>query len=91
MTELLAEIFKGQRGGKSMEGLRIVLLWEESVSREIANQTEAIKVKNKILYVKTKAPVWSQELNLLKKELLNRINEKAGYIALRDIRFGAGG
>lgn len=91
MTQLLAEVFKDRRSGKSIQGLRIVLLWEESVSSEIAKQTEAIKVKNKVLYVKTKAPVWAQELNLLKKELLDRINEKAGFFAVRDIRFKAGG
>ncbi len=91
MTELLAEIFKGQKVDKGIREARIVLLWEGAVSPEIARQTEAVKVKNRVLYVNTKSPVWAQELNFFKKEVIDKINQKAGFMAVRDIRFRAGG
>lgn len=91
MTLLLADILKNNSFNKGMRDGRVVLLWEESVSAEIARQTEAVKVRNRILHVNTKSPVWAQELNFLKKEIMDRINEKAGYVAVRDIRFKSGG
>lgn len=91
MTQLLADILKQPRISKGINAGWTVLLWEQSVSPEIAKQTEAIKVKNRVLYVNTKSPVWAQELNFLKKDIMDRINEKAGCAAVRDIRFRAGG
>jgi predicted nucleic acid-binding Zn ribbon protein len=91
LTQLLAEILKKPEASRVIRSGLIVLLWEESISQEIAKQTEAVKVKNRILYVNAKSPVWAQELNFLKKEIMDRINEKAGFMAVKDIRFKAGG
>ena len=91
MTLLLADIFKNNSFNKGIRDGQTVLLWEASVSAEIARQTEAVKVRNRVLYINTKSPVWAQELNFLKKEIIDRINEKAGYRALCDIRFKSGG
>ncbi|MFA4967243.1 MAG: DUF721 domain-containing protein [Candidatus Margulisiibacteriota bacterium] len=91
MTQLLADILKRPQISKGIKAGWTVLLWEESVSTEIAKQTEAVKVKNRVLYVNTKSPVWAQELNFLKKEIMDRMNEKAGFSAVKDIRFKAGG
>ena len=66
MTELLADILNNPRAGKAIENSRIVLLWNQCVSAEIAKQTEPVKVSNRILVVETKSPVWAQELNFLK-------------------------
>lgn len=90
MIELLGDVLKSQQTGGIRDG-RIALLWEETVTPEIAKQTEAVKVRNRVLYIKTKSPVWAQELNLLKIELMERINQRAGFSAVRDIRFKAGG
>jgi len=91
LTQLLADILKRPQISKGIKAGWTVLLWEESVSTEIAKQTEAVKVKNRVLYVNTKSPVWAQELNFLKKEIMDRMNEKAGFSAVKDIRFKAGG
>ncbi len=91
MTELLADILNNPRAGKAIENSRIVLLWNQCVSAEIAKQTEPVKVSNRILVVETKSPVWAQELNFLKKDIMDLINQRAGYPAIRDIRFKAGG
>jgi len=91
LTELLAEIFNKKGAPKIIEGSRIVLLWKRCVPENISRQTEAVKVSNRILVVETKSPVWAQELNFIKKELMDKINDVAGYEAIRDIRFKAGG
>ncbi|KAF0134912.1 MAG: hypothetical protein FD145_293 [Candidatus Saganbacteria bacterium] len=91
MTELLSEILKGSEINKLIKNANIVLLWSECVPREIAKNTEAIKIRNKVLYVDAKTSVWAQELNFLKKEILEKINEIAGFKAVADIRFKAGG
>lgn len=91
MTQLLAEVLKNKSIGKAILAGRVALLWAEVVTEEISRQTEAIKVKNRVLYVNTKSPVWAQELNFLKKEIIDKINAMAGLEAVKDIRFKAGG
>jgi predicted nucleic acid-binding Zn ribbon protein len=91
LTEALADIFKKAGASKLIEYSKIVLLWKDCVTPEIAKQTEAVKIRNRILYVETRSPVWAQELNFFKEDIKEKLNQKAGYQAINDIRFKAGG
>lgn len=91
MTQLLADILKEGTLGRAVREGRVVTLWETTVSSEIARHTEAVKIHRKTLYVNVKSPVWAQELNFLKVQIIDKINQAAGYPAIKDIRFKAGG
>ena len=88
MTQLLKDILGDLSCARDA---RVILLWTESVSAEIARHTEPVKIRNRVLYVNTKSPVWAQELGFLKPEIIRKLNEKAGFDAVQDIRFKAGG
>ncbi|MBI5699169.1 DUF721 domain-containing protein [Candidatus Saganbacteria bacterium] len=87
MTQLLKDILQDS---KRLRSLNAVLLWAGVVEQGIARHTEAIKLQRGILYVATKSPAWSQELNFLKVDLIEKLNRCAGYRAVRDIRFKYG-
>lgn len=91
MTELLADIFNTSKSGTAVRSGNLTLMWDKVVSGEIARFTEAVKVSRQVLYVEVKSPVWAQELNFLKPEIMQKLNQKAGYPAIKDIRFKAGG
>jgi hypothetical protein len=67
--------------------LRAVSAWEEVVGDAIKEATQAQKIKNGILYVKTKSPSWSSELKALEISIKKQINSKVGAEVVREIRF----
>ncbi len=87
MTQLLKDILQES---KRLRSLNAVLLWDGVVERGIARHTEALKLQRGVLYVLTKSPAWAQELNFLKVDLIEKLNQRAGYRAVRDIRFKYG-
>lgn len=88
MTQLLKDIFQGDN---ILKGLNSVLLWDIVVDEKIKKHTKAIKLQRGVMYVITDNSVWAQELNFFKKEIIDKINSKAGNKAVRDIRFKVGG
>lgn len=80
-------------GGKgSVPGLRDILSagaiaakWSELVGARVACKTAPLRLKNKILLVRTPSPTWSHQLALFKPTILQKLNE-AGF-EVEDIRF----
>jgi predicted nucleic acid-binding Zn ribbon protein len=91
LTELLSDVLKRGALASLVRNGKLILLWESAVSDEISKQTEAVNVFRRILYVNVKSSVWAQELRFLKGEIVNKINKLAGYKAIIDIQFKAGG
>lgn len=64
-----------------------LLSWEEVVGKQIANVTRAVKISKGILYIQVKTSTWRNELVLRKKEIIDRLNTKAGTQVIKDIKF----
>lgn len=74
-----------------IKNCQLVSLWEEVVDERVKKHTEAVKVKNKTLYVQTSTSTWAQELSFLKRDILKKLNKMAGDDAFSDIRFKSSG
>jgi predicted nucleic acid-binding Zn ribbon protein len=89
LAELLTE---GRSGfGRAIEICRLLAAWKEAVGERVSQHTEAIKIRNQVLYVSTSSPAWAQELTFLKEELIKKFNIRTGKENIRDIKFSAGG
>lgn len=64
-----------------------VQAWPEVVGAHIAGVTEAKSIRQGVLVVHAKHPVWRHELSLRKGELRDRLNERLGNAVVKDIRF----
>ena len=64
-----------------------VSLWPTAVGKKIADNTTVQDVKHGILIVHAKSPVWAQELQFKKKEILSNLNSSLGKKTIKDIRF----
>ena len=93
MAQKLAEVLAGiqGRGDNALGICRLLSLWERVVDERVGRQTEAIKIRNRVLYVSTTTSAWAQELSFLKREIISKFNAAAGREAIHDIRFRAGG
>ena len=72
---------------KAIKQESAVFLWERVVGQTISNVTKAEKVDKGVLTVKTQSPTWRQELHMQKKEIIDKINNKIGSKAIKEIRF----
>lgn len=61
--------------------------WAEIVGEQIARVSEAVRVDHGVLVVRVTNGPWRNELNLMKSEILAKVNQAAGQTRLRDIRF----
>ena len=72
---------------KALKQESAVFLWGEVVGKRISSVTTAEKVDKGVLTVKTESPTWRQELHMQKKEIIDKINNKIGSKAIKEIRF----
>lgn len=72
---------------KALKQESAIFLWKEVVGKTVSTVTEAKKVENGILLIKTQSPTWRQELYMQKENILNKINRKIGSRAIKEIRF----
>ena len=64
-----------------------VNLWPIAVGKKIAENTTVQDVKHGVLIVRVDSPIWAQELQFQKKEVLLKINKTLGKKTIKDIRF----
>jgi hypothetical protein len=64
--------------------------WEKTVGSAIFQQTRPEKIRNKTLYLKVSSPIWMQQLQFMKQELIAKVNAALGKEAVHNIFFNVG-
>jgi len=64
-----------------------VLRWNEVVGEKIASVTEAVKIEKGVLVVRVQNGPWRNELNLLKNDVIEKMNTVLGEKLVQEIRF----
>lgn len=78
-----------RRSGLSekVEAASVIPRWEEIVGPQIARVTRAVRVSDGTLFVAVRSSSWMSELNLMKSDLLRRINAGRGAGRIEQIVF----
>jgi predicted nucleic acid-binding Zn ribbon protein len=66
---------------------RTLSVWQEIVGKKAGENTEATGIENGILTIKSSNAVWRQELQLIKTDLINKLNGETGKTTVKDIKF----
>jgi hypothetical protein len=64
--------------------------WEEAVGPQIARAARPVALRNGVLLVHVKHPVWMQELVAMRETLLRRVRRVASASVVKDLRFRVG-
>ena len=83
----LKKFIKKQGLEKEIYQQKAVGVWEEVVGKKIKENTEPVDVRFGVLTVKTSSPVWRQELQFQKKNIVDLINKKLKKTTIKDVRF----
>lgn len=61
--------------------------WGEVVGKKVSENTTPESANHGILTVRVSTPAWRQELQFQKEEIIEKLNNKIGENAIKDIKF----
>ena len=70
-----------------LKELEAVRRFKEIVGERIAQQAEAVAIKDGRLQVRVSSPAWRQELTYSKQEIIDSLNSALGEKVVTDIHF----
>lgn len=66
---------------------KALLVWEELVGERIAGKTNPLYARDGNLVVEVENSTWMNELQFLKREIIEKLNKKLGQWVINDIHF----
>lgn len=87
---VLQQAVKASRLDVDLDACRIWKQWNHVVGPTIAKNTRPEAVRGKLLLVNVTSAPWMQQLQFLKPELIEKLNEALGKELVGDIRFKIG-
>ena len=84
---LVEAVLNKASGGRERrpESLAAVAAWSEVVGERLSAISRATELKDGRLFVEVQAPAWKQELILLKRNLIRKMNRRLGDGLVGDI------
>jgi len=90
LGDVLQRALKRREVFVPFEDQKLLEIWRQSVGPQIAIRTHPENIKRGTLFVKVATSVWMQELQYMKKEIIERINRLYGQESVQNIRFVIG-
>ena len=87
---ILQQAIKATRIDVDLDAFRLWQQWKDVVGPEIAENTKPEAIKGKLLLVNVSSAPWMQQLQFLKPELIEKLNQALGKELVKDIRFKIG-
>ncbi len=87
---VLQQAMEASRIDIDLDAYRLWQQWDHVVGTTIAQNTRPEAIKGKLLLVNVSSAPWMQQLQFLKPELIEKLNETLGKEVVGDIRFKIG-
>lgn len=86
ISELLSQYLRQQGMETPLLQRRIVDTWDSLMGPDIAQYTTEKFIKNQILFVKILNPALRQDLNMMRSQLVKRLNDAVGSQIITEVR-----
>ena len=73
--------------GRDFSAHMAVYYWPEIVGKGIAEHVKALRIENKILFLYSENPSWSNQIMYMKMDIISKVNHYMGARVIEDIRF----
>ena len=85
IAEAVTDYIKEMNLGEKLSEVGVINSWEETVGKAISSRTTKIYIKDHVLYVHLSSSVVRNELFMLREVLREKLNQKAGTEAIKEI------
>jgi predicted nucleic acid-binding Zn ribbon protein len=87
LKDLVKSMFDSYKLGDKYDEVGVINSWEQIVGGMIAQKTEKLYIKDKVLYLTLKSAPLKNELRYHKLVLIEKVNTFAGREMIKDINF----
>jgi len=88
--EVLATAFKRKKMPVHVTDQHLSHAWDNAVGSIIAANTRAHNIKNGTLFVKVSTSTWMQQLQFMKREIMDKVNAALEKQSIKNIHFSIG-
>jgi len=85
LAQLLGDAMRSTGLGKRLQEYQAVEAWPEVVGELVAEHSKATSIREGTLFVDVTSSVWMQELQLLRGEIIERLNEYLGRSYVKQV------
>jgi len=85
IKDLIEAFMKRSGADKKIAENRLIRAWDELLGKTVGRYTRNVYIKDRKLYVSISSSIVKAELHMIKDQLINRLNEKAGKNIIDDI------
>lgn len=87
LKDLIKQLLESYKLQDGITRTRLIGSWGKIAGKYIADQTENIYIKNKVLYLKLKSPALKHELSFAKSKLISTLNKHVDQEVITEIVF----
>jgi predicted nucleic acid-binding Zn ribbon protein len=87
---IIADVLKTYRRDSDGELIQVWRVWDGIVGDVIAQNARPAAFKGKILLVHVTSSTWVHQLQFLKKEMIDKLNDELGKGLIDDLKFKIG-
>ena len=87
INQAIKDLIKREHLQEGFNEQKAMKLWNNVVGELVANNTKPISISRGVLNIETKTPVWRQELQIQKGNIITKINKNFKTKVIKDIRF----
>lgn len=87
ISSVLADVLEQHGVQKQIERMSVLELWPDIVGEQLGKVTRAKAVDDAALVVEVQSSAWLMELNMMRGEFLERVNERLQAAPLERIVF----
>lgn len=85
ITSLLGEMLKKPGIGEQITRHQAWLIWDQIVGKQIAARARPLRLRQGTLEIQVDHPVWMQQLQMMKTQILDKINERVPAAGITDL------
>ncbi|MGN6179206.1 MAG: DUF721 domain-containing protein [Mucilaginibacter sp.] len=87
LKEAIEQMLQVYKIKKRYEETGVIAHWPELVGKSVANRTKEIYIYDKKLFLRIESSVIKNELIMMRRQIIDKINEKAQEILVEDVVF----
>ncbi len=87
IASILNNLLRSFHAGTDGELVVVWRFWDEIVGEAIAQNARPSAFKGRVLYVQVTSSPWIHQLQYLKNDIVQRLNQAAGKPVVHDIKF----
>jgi predicted nucleic acid-binding Zn ribbon protein len=83
--DVIRDCLKELQIDRKLKEVSLVSQWETMMGRMVSSRTDQIYIKNRILYLHVTSSVLKTELLMMRREIVDKLNENAGEKLIENI------